>query len=111
MSPGSDLPAEIADAAQLLRDLRNKSYLSRPERDAVNRAKLQIAYWACRTENIVASRENLTYVLGPDADDIMGSYDRYLERDRAKAKDLKAKRAKEAKGKKARDGKRFWDNA
>lgn len=110
MSSGSDLPSEIMDAVQLLQDLRKKSYLSRAERESVNRAKLRIAYWACKSESIVASRENLSYVLGPDAAEIMGAYDKYLERDQARAEEAKARRAKAAK-KKPGDGKQFWGNA
>lgn len=72
-------PDDVMEAVRVLRKLRDKQYPSREDLIDMNRAKLRIAYWACRSENVIASRENLAYVLGGDADDIMGAYDRYLE--------------------------------
>ena len=94
------------EAVKLIRDLRDKTYLTRDDRENLNRAKLRVAYWACRSESIVASRENLAYVLGSDAADIMNAYDKYLERD--------AERRKNAPGKKkpgGTGGTKFWEDA
>lgn len=94
MSGGDELPNDILEAVRVLRELKDKPYMSRLDRENLNRAKLRIAFWACRTENIVASRENISYIIGPDAPAIMGAYDKYLERedgrpstDRRKRKD------------------------
>ena len=81
MDSGTDLPDSIFEAAKYIQEMKDKPHLSRLERENLNRAKLRIAYWACRTENVVASRENLSYVLGPDATEIMSAYDKYLDRD------------------------------
>ncbi len=111
MSYGAELPDEVLDAVTLLRELGRKTYLSKPEREEINRAKLRIAFWACRSENVVASRENLTYVLGPDAPEIMGAYDQYLEREEDReAREEAASREAAAKRKKKADGP-FWKNA
>ncbi len=76
--------------------MRGKRYLTQTEKVELNKAKLHVAYWACRSENIIASRENLAYVLGADAADIMNSYDKYLagmeekeQRNRERKKDRK----------------------
>lgn len=79
MSVGDELPNDILDAVKYLRELEGKTFLTRLERENLNRAKLRIAFWACRTENVVASRENLSYILGGDAAGIMSAYDKYLE--------------------------------
>lgn len=81
MSSNPDLPDDVYEAVQVIRELRTKPYLSRADRETINRAKLRVAFWACRTESIPATRDNLTYVLGPDAADIMNAYDKYLQRD------------------------------
>ena len=104
MDKGSDLPDSIMDAVRVIRDLHAKPSLLRTEQENLNRAKLRVAFWACRTENIIASRENLTYVLGPDARDIMGAYDKYLQREDEKPADSGRPAAR-------RDGGRFWDGA
>ncbi len=104
----SDLPQDVFDAVKIIHDLQDKAYKSRMDIDTLNRAKLRVAFWACRSENIVASRENLAYVLGGDAKEIMSAYDRYLERDED-AKGGKDKADKPAKGKKGTTG--FWENA
>lgn len=99
----SDLPDDIVDALKFLQNMRSKTYLSREEKENLNRAKLRIAYWACRSENIIASRENLSYVLGADAHDIMKAYDKYLETP-DKDKKKKSKRS-------SKDGGKFWGGA
>jgi hypothetical protein len=96
-------PEDVLDAVKVIRRLREKKYLTREEKIENNRAKLRVAYWACRSENIVASRETLVYILGSDGAEIMGHYERYLEREKAKADGKK----KEGGG----DGSAFWDGA
>lgn len=91
MSAGDELPNDILEAVRYLREMKDKAYLSRQERENINRAKLRIAYWSCRTENVAATRENLTYILGGDAADIMSAYDKYLERSDGKGRDGKGR--------------------
>lgn len=105
MSVSDDIPDDIMEAVKVIKELRLKTYLSRDEKETVNRAKLRIAYWACRTEEIVASRENLSYILGPDAIDIMQAYDKYIERSD------KEKEAREKDRKRRKGGSQFWENA
>ncbi len=102
MSAGNP-PADVLEAVKTIRRLRDKKYLSREEKIDVNRAKLRVAYWACRSENIVASRETLIYILGSDGAEIMGHYERYLERENKKNADAK----KDGKS----GGTSFWDGA
>lgn len=106
----SDLPEDILEAVSVIQELGNKTYRSRAESDNLNRAKLRVAFWACRSENVVASRENLAYILGADAREIIGAYDRYLERD----EENKAREEREAvKGRPAgpkKDVGKFWNN-
>lgn len=106
MTAGSNIPEDIMDAVKLIRELRDKRYPTRDDRENLNRAKLRIAYWACRSESIVASRENLSYVLGSDALDIMKAYDKYLESD-ADRKKAAAERRKKRPG----DKTQFWGGA
>ena len=82
-------PDDVLNAVKLIRKLRDKPYPTREDKIDLNRAKLRVAYWACRSESIVASRENLSYVLGEDAADIMGAYDRYLEAEKNRPGDGK----------------------
>ncbi|MDR1613488.1 MAG: hypothetical protein LBT97_12010 [Planctomycetota bacterium] len=72
------VPDAVIAAGDLIKVSKLKDVITRADREAINKAKLKIAFWACRTERLPASRENLTFVLGPDAKDIMESYDRYL---------------------------------
>ncbi len=97
----SQPPGDIMSAALFIRSCRAKTFLTRAEKEAINRAKLKIAFWACRAENIASSRENLTYILGDDAKDIMEKFDKYLERGDDK----------DDSGKKKGDGTKFWENA
>lgn len=108
MSSGSELPDEIYQAAEVIRELRDKDNPTRAEREILNRAKLRVAFWACRSESIVASRENLTYILGPDASAIMGAYDKYLEREDVREAE---QRAEEARRRRRRGDKtQFWES-
>ncbi len=108
MSSSSAPPEDVMDSVRLIQNLKGKTYLSREEKVELNRAKLHVAYWACRSENIVASRDNLAYVLGPDATEIMNSFDKYL----ISEKDKEEREREERKKRKAKkDGTQFWGDA
>lgn len=111
MTTGPNVPEDIMDAIALIRDMREKTYVSRLERENLNKAKLRVAYWVCRNENIVASRENLAYILGSDATDIMNAYDKYLEKEKEKEQSAPEKPAKPKPGdtKKRGAGGQFWE--
>ncbi len=96
-------PDDVMEAVKFIRRLREKPYLSREEKIDLNRAKLRVAYWACRSEHIVATRETLGYILGGDSAEIMGHFDRYLEREKDQEKDGEKK--------KREGGTSFWDGA
>ncbi len=102
--PDSRPPDDIMDAVRVIRRLREKKYLSREEKVEINRARLRVAYWACRSENIIASRETLSYILGADGAEIMSHYERYLEREGEKKKDAPQRKARGG-------GTAFWDGA
>ena len=97
-------PDDVMDAVRYIRDMREKTYLSREEKENLHRAKLRIAYWACRAEGIIASRENLTYVLGADAGEIMKAYDKYLDSNKNAPSDDKKKKPGKETG-------QFWGGA
>ena len=99
-------PDDVLEAVRAIRRLRGKTYLSREEKIEMNRAKLRVAYWACRSEGIVASRESLTYILGVDGNEIMSHYERYLEREKERKKGIPPRGAS-GDG----DGASFWDGA
>lgn len=103
MTTDPELPESVEAAVKVIRELREKTLLTREDRENLNRAKLRIAYYACRSENVAATRENLTYVLGPDALDIMNAYDKYLERESGKGAE-KPPRTRRGQG-------QFWDGA
>ncbi len=103
----TDIPEDILEAVKLIKEAGTRTYLTRTDRENLNRAKLRVAFWACRMEGIMASRENLTYVLGADAAEIMGNYDKYLEREGEKSKT--GKPGEDNKGRKGASG--FWENA
>lgn len=105
MTSNSGVPDDLQDAMKFIQKCKMKKYLTQEEKTDLNRAKLRIAYWACRSENIVASRENLAYILGPaDAAEIMGAYDKYLVTEEEAAKRRKQARKKKDKGS-------FWGGA
>lgn len=99
------IPDDVAEAAAFVKKMKEKQIQTRAEKELLNQAKLKIAYWALGTESVPASRENLTYVLGGDAKEIMENYDKAL----AKEQEENPKRSKTSKTTK-RD-KDFWDNA
>ncbi len=97
------IPEDILEAVRLIKQLQAKTVVTRQDHELINQAKLKVAYWTCRTENIPASRENLTYVLGSDAQEIMENYDKSLEREGKKdKKDTKERRKSDSSG--------FWEN-
>lgn len=100
------IPDDVIAAGQLIRSLLEKPVLTRSDRDRINMAKLKIAYWACGNENLPASRENLTYVLGPDAKEIMDNYDKALEREKEEREAIPEKKTEVKKR-----GSGFWENA
>ncbi len=108
MSSGSAPPEDVMDSVKLIQHLKGKTYLSREEKVDLNRAKLHVAYWACRSENIVASRDNLAYVLGADAAEIMGAFDKYLISEKEKEEREKEERKKRNS---KRDDTQFWGDA
>lgn len=97
-------PEDIMDSVKLIQKMRGKQYLTSAEKVDLNRAKLHVAYWACRAEGIIASRDNLAYVLGSDAAEIMGSYDKYLI-----SMEEKEKQDRERRSQKKDAG--FWEGA
>ena len=103
-------PDDILDAVRLIRRLREKNILTREEKIDVNRAKLRVAYWACRSESVIASRETLSYILGSDATEIMSQYDRYLEREKEKENERGKDRDKQKRPGR-QDKTTFWDGA
>lgn len=105
----SDLPEDILQAVGIIQELESKTYRSRADSDNLNRAKLRVAFWACRQENIVATRENLAYVLGSDAKEIMAAYDRYLEREEEGKAESEKNRGRPGTSRKGSTN--FWDNA
>jgi hypothetical protein len=107
MTSGQTPPEDIMDSVRLIQRLRSKAYLSSEEKVELNRAKLHVAYWACRSENIIASRDNLAYVLGSDAADIMGSYDKYLISVEEQQRLEQERRQKKAK----KGDSEFWEGA
>lgn len=113
MTTDSLPPDEVLESVKVIQKLKAKTYLSREEKADLNRAKLHVAYWACRQENVVASRDNLVYVLGSDAEEIMAAYDKYLvtaeERERREKERAKAEKERKSKGSKG--GTQFWGGA
>ena len=100
------VPQDILDAVHIIRELKDKASISRQEKELLNRARLKVAFWACRSENVVASRENLTYVLGNDAAEIMNAYDKYLDKADNAKEDRDAGKPNRPSG-----GTQFWENA
>lgn len=106
MSAGSGIPDELLESVKFIQECKGKKYLSREQKVDLNRAKLRIAYWVCRSENIIASRENLAYILGPeDGAEIMGAYDKYL------VSEEEAERQRRAAGKRKKSTGTFWEGA
>ncbi len=107
MANQPDPPDDIMEAAKYIQKMRGKTYMSREDKENLNRAKLRIAYWACRSEGIVATKYNLEYVMGADAVDIVKAYDKYLVNEAERAE--REKRERKEKG--GKDDGKFWDGA
>lgn len=108
MTSNADVPDDLMEAVKFIQKCKKKTYLTHEEKIDLNRAKLRIAYWSCRSENIIASKENLAYILGPaDAAEIMGAYEKYLVSEEEAAKQ---KRKSGRKGGKDQDT-GFWEGA
>lgn len=99
------IPEDVMEAARLIKALQDKTLLTRADKDRINQAKLKVAYWACGSESIPSSRENLSFVLGKDAQEIMTNYDKAL----AQEQGGKPESEKDRKDKKEKPG--FWQNA
>ncbi|MDR3210631.1 MAG: hypothetical protein LBU79_01795 [Planctomycetota bacterium] len=94
-----DTPESVRNAGHLIKTLEKKPGLTTAERDLMKQAKLRVAFWSCQKEHIPPTRENLGYVLGNDATEIMDAYDNFINRDtqikqRDDAKRLQALRDK-----------------
>lgn len=101
------LPSEVLEAVNFINATQDKEKLTRQDRDNLNRARLRVAYYACRSENIMATKENLSYVLGSDAAEIMTSYDKFLENEETRAREIRAREAARKRGQQPG----FWEGA
>jgi hypothetical protein len=80
MSEGEPfLPPEIRELVELIKRLNGKNYVTREDRSQLRQAKLGIAYWACRKENLAITRQNLAHVMGPDSEEVLDAYDKFIE--------------------------------
>ena len=79
MAPSPDAPESIQQATLLVRRLLAKPVLTRQDKETLHNTRLQIVFWACRAENILPTRDNLAYILGPDAAEVMAVYDRKIK--------------------------------
>jgi len=98
------VPEDILDALTLARTLAGKERRTRDEEETMNRARIRIAFWACRREGLYANWENLSFVLGEHAAAIRPAYDRML----AGRRTAEAEKAKAARRRDGGDG-AFWD--
>jgi len=78
-----DVPESIQNAAILVRHLLAKPLLTRQDRETLHNARLRIVFWACAAENVSPTRDNLAYILGPDATEVMAAYDKKLKDQKA----------------------------
>ena len=104
------VPEDVLEAARFIKDLEGKPLLTRAEKDRLNQAKLKVAYWALGSEQIAASRENLTYVLGGDAKEIMANYDKSLEQEKEN-QEKKPFQKGETRSDTKKKGSGFWEDA
>jgi len=70
-----DVPEVIQNAALLIRRTLAQPVLTRQDREAIHNARLKIVFWACAAEHVAPNRDNLSYILGPDAQEVMAAYD------------------------------------
>jgi|GEM_PF-2114758 hypothetical protein len=102
------VPDEIREAGSLIKTLMSKPVQSRLDKELIQQAKLKIAYWACGSERIASTRDNLSFVLGSDAKEIMENYDKALEREETKEKEKGKDKTKKDTSKR---GSKFWGGA
>ncbi len=107
MDNGLGASEDVMEAIRYIHQMRGKKYTTREEKENLNRAKLRIAYWACRSEGIVASRDNLEYVMGVDAMEIIKAYDKYLVSEEEKAQRERLSRRQRQR----KDSGKFWGGA
>lgn len=105
MAINGSVPDDVLGAAEYIRQIQEKPLLSRSEKDKINQAKLRIAYWALGSEKVPATRENLSYILGADAKEILANYDKSLEREK---QERSAKFSRESRDKGREGG--FWES-
>jgi len=74
-----DVPENIQNAALLIRRTLAKPILTRLDRETIHNARLKIVFWACAAENVAPTRDNLAYILGPDAQDVLAAYDQKVK--------------------------------
>jgi len=73
MSMPPDVPETIQNATLLIRQILAKSVLTQQDREAIRKARLKVAFWACVTEKITPTHDNLVYILGSTAHEVIGS--------------------------------------
>ena len=95
-----DVPENIQNAALLVRRLLAKPLLTRQDRETVHNARLKIVFWACAAENVTPTRDNLAYILGPDAAEVMAAYDQKIKEQKPVRRDSRPI---------SDDGTAFWD--
>ena len=74
-----DVPETIQNAVLHIRRLLAKPVPTRMDMETIHNLRLKIVFWACAAENVAPTRDNLAYVLGPDAREVMAAYDRKLK--------------------------------
>ena len=79
MSMSPDVPESIQNAALLIRHLRTKSVLTQQDREAIRKARLKVAFWACVAEKISPSHDNLVYILGSTANEVIDVHDQKVK--------------------------------
>jgi len=104
MPQPADMPPDIADAAFVIRELEAKPVRTASEEGNLNKARLRVAYWACRRAGVVPSRESLAFIMGPSAGSLLDRYDKELEEERARRQAPQSAPSRDS----ARQG-QFWD--
>lgn len=65
-----DLPDDIREAASAVRRLAALEKRTEREEADLNQARVKVAYYACRREGVPADWDNLSFILGSDAEAI-----------------------------------------
>jgi len=71
MSMPPDVPETIQSAALLILHLCTKPVLTQQDREAIRKARLKVAFWACVAEKIIPTHDNLVYILGSTAHEVI----------------------------------------